>query len=301
MYNLHIYIIMNIQHYPPKEFLEREIRDGYEVSEQMKRVWAIEIDMLQELFRVCDKYGLTIWTEGGTMLGTIRHGGFIPWDDDIDMAMPREDYDRLQEVAADEFKHPYFFQTMHTDPCYGHRHAQLRNSDTAAYKHGQKTCDCNSGIFVDIFPLDYMPKSPRAFKNHYVRISRMKGRMKLVRKVLMSVSKNLFLFCREHVPALSEKVLFRRFEDILRSVKRDEAIAWVDITFNHKSPQRPLLCYKSTEWRCFEYIKMPVPNGYDDILTIMYGDYMTPVQAPTCHGALEYDTERSYAEVLKRV
>ena len=255
MYNLHIYITMNIQHYPPKEFLEREIRGGYEVSEQMKRVWAIEIDMLQELFRVCDKYGLTIWAEGGTMLGTIRHGGFIPWDDDIDMAMP----------------------------------------------HGQKTCDCNSGIFVDIFPLDYMPKSPRAFKNHYVRISRMKGRMKLVRKVLMSVSKNLFLFCREHVPALSEKVLFRRFEDILRSVKRDEAIAWVDITFNHKSPQRPLLCYKSTEWRCFEYIKMPVPNGYDDILTIMYGDYMTPVQAPTCHGALEYDTERSYAEVLKRV
>lgn len=99
---------MNIQHYPPKEFLEREIRGGYEVSEQMKRVWAIEIDMLQELFRVCDKYGLTIWAEGGTMLGTIRHGGFIPWDDDIDMAMPREDYDRLQEVAADEFKHPYF-------------------------------------------------------------------------------------------------------------------------------------------------------------------------------------------------
>ena len=83
-------------------------------------------------------------------------------------------------------------------------------------------------------------------------------------------------------------------------MKRKDAIAWVDITFNHNSQQRPLLSYTSTLWLDFEYIKMPVPQGYDNILTIMYGDYMTPVQAPTCHGALEYDTERSYTAVLKK-
>lgn len=292
---------MNIQHNVPEGFLEKETRGGYEVSEQMKRVWAVELDMLQELFRVCEKHGLTIWAEGGTLLGTIRHGGYIPWDDDIDMAMPREDYDRLQEVAPEEFKHPYFFQTIHTDALYSHRHAQLRNSGTAAYGHGQKTYTSNSGIFIDIFPLDYMPKRPRSFKNHYNKVSALKARLKITHKLLMGVSKGLLLYCRKHVPFLSTEAIFTKFENVLRSVKREDAIAWVDITFNHQSPQRPLLCYKDTLWMPFEHVKMPVPDGYDEILTIMYGDYMTPVQAPTCHGALEYDTERSYRDVLKSV
>ena len=146
-----------------------------------------------------------------------------------------------------------------------------------------------------------MPKKPRSFKNHYNRISALKNRLKMTRKLLMGVSKCLLLYCRKHVPFLSTEAIFTKFENVLRSVKREDAIAWVDITFNHQSPQRPLLCYKDTLWMPFEHVKMPVPNGYDEILTIMYGDYMTPVQAPTCHGVLEYDTERSYRDVLKSV
>lgn len=291
---------MNIKHTPPTDFLTAETRNGYPVSEQMKKVWAIEIDMLQELLRVCDKYNLTIWAEAGTLLGTIRHHGYIPWDDDIDMAMPREDYDKLQEIAPQEFSHPYFFQTIHTDTLYGHRHAQLRNSDTAAFGHKQKTYTSNSGIFIDIFPLDYMPLRPRAFKRHYSKLSSLKARMKAARNLTLPLPRCLYLFCRHHVPFLSEAKLFCRYESALRSVKRKDAIAWVDITFNHNSQQRPLLSYTSTLWLDFEYIKMPVPQGYDNILTIMYGDYMTPVKAPTCHGALEYDTERSYTDVLKK-
>lgn len=291
---------MKIKHTPPIGFLTAETRNGYPVSEQMKKVWSIEIDMLQELLRVCDKYNLTIWAEGGTLLGTIRHHGYIPWDDDIDMAMPREDYDKLQEIAPHEFSHPYFFQTIYTDPLYGHRHAQLRNSDTAAFGHNQKTYTSNSGIFIDIFPLDYMPLRPRAFKRHYSKLSSLKAHMKMARILTLPLPRSLYLFCRRHVPFLSEASIFRRYESTLRSVKRKDAIAWVDITFNHNSQQRPLLSYTSTLWLDFEYIKMPVPQGYDYILTIMYGDYMTPVQAPTCHGALEYDTERSYTAVLKK-
>lgn len=291
---------MNIRNTPSNIFLSPETRNAYPVSEQMKKVWAIELDMLQELLRVCTKYHLTIWAEGGTLLGTIRHGGYIPWDDDIDMAMPREDYDKLQEVASQEFTHPYFFQTIHTDPYYGHRHAQLRNSDTAAFSPGEKTYTSNSGIFIDIFPLDYMPKSPRAFKRHYNKLSSLKARMKAVRNITLRLPDSIYMFCRNHIPFLSNEHLFTLYEDTLRSVKRTDAIAWVDITFNHTSPQRPLLSYAATEWRDFEYVKMPIPQGYDTILTIMYGDYMTPVKAPTCHGVLDYDTERSYVDVLKR-
>ena len=90
--------------------LEKEIRNGYEISADMKKVWAVEMELLKKLLEVCEKHHLRIWAEGGTLLGAVREKGFIPWDDDIDMAMPREDYDKLQTIAKDQFKAPFFFQ-----------------------------------------------------------------------------------------------------------------------------------------------------------------------------------------------
>ncbi|WP_289388996.1 LicD family protein, partial [uncultured Duncaniella sp.] len=111
--------------------LSEEIRNGYTVSTLSKRVWQIQLDMLGVLLKVCKKYNLKIWAEGGTLIGAIRHKGFIPWDDDIDMIMLRDDYTRLVEVAPIEFKYPYFFQAAETEKNYIRGHAQLRKSDTA--------------------------------------------------------------------------------------------------------------------------------------------------------------------------
>ena len=99
----------------PDSFLDEEERCGYIVSKQMKEVWAVELDLLAELLRVCKKHGIKVFASGGTMLGAIRHKGFIPWDDDIDMMMFRSDYDKLCAIAAEEFVEPYFFQTEYTD------------------------------------------------------------------------------------------------------------------------------------------------------------------------------------------
>ena len=77
----------------------------------MKEIWAIELNLFSEFDRVCRKHGITYIASSRTMLGTLRHHGFIPWDDDIDLMMMRDQYEKLCDVAEEEFKHPYFFQS----------------------------------------------------------------------------------------------------------------------------------------------------------------------------------------------
>ena len=142
----------------PDGFLNEEVRCGYTVTKQRKEVWAVELDLLQEFMRVCNKYGLKYCADGGTLLGAIRHHGFIPWDDDLDIAMLRSDFEKLNEVAPAEFKKPYFWQTEETDKGSARGHAQLRNSDTTGiikteYER-QRNNNFNQGIFIDIFPFD---------------------------------------------------------------------------------------------------------------------------------------------------
>ena len=97
----------------PQNFLDEEEISGYLVTSQMKEVWAVELDLMAQLDRVCRENGLTYFAGAGTLLGAVRHHGFIPWDDDMDFYMLREDYNKLIGLA-NEFKEPYFLQNTYS-------------------------------------------------------------------------------------------------------------------------------------------------------------------------------------------
>ena len=153
----------------PEGFLDEEVRCGYLVNHEMKKAWAVMLDLLAEFDRVCKKHNIRYFASGGTMLGAVRHKGFIPWDDDIDVMMERTDYEKLCKVGPSEFKHPYFLQNKYTDPECPDIMSKLRNSETTAFfgveEHG--FMKYNKGIFMDIFPLDKIPDNIEIQKQFY--------------------------------------------------------------------------------------------------------------------------------------
>lgn len=127
--------------------------------EQFKTIQEYELQMLVELDRVCRTNDIhyTIW--GGTLLGAVRHKGFIPWDDDADVVMLREDYEKLKK-SADQFDPGIcYFQDHDTDSEYRWGFGKLRKTGTKYVRVGQEHLKCNTGVFVDIFPLDDVPLS----------------------------------------------------------------------------------------------------------------------------------------------
>ena len=126
-----------------------------------------ELDILKEFSRIAKREKLTWYVMFGTLLGAVRQKGFIPWDDDIDIAMPRNDYDRLR-LSSGWFAEPYYLQTPHNDPAAAPRFIRLRRSDTAVlagFPNGL-TRSGNMGAYIDILPLDEVPGIDQARKLH---------------------------------------------------------------------------------------------------------------------------------------
>ena len=288
--------------------METEVRNGFTVTAEMKKVWAVEMKIAKKIFEVCDKYGLPIVSCGGTSIGALRAKGYIPWDDDIDLEMLRKDYDKLVEVAPKEFTHPYFFQCAYTDKNYTHGHAQVRMDNTAAIMPEDIFQDFHQGIFVDIFVLDNVPPTNEGIQELRKKTEPMKKMLDRVSYASLHIATltpgSLFTILkditRKRLSDLSKD--FAKYEDCFRAVddKQTEEVCSMAFTWApFERHRRSKHLMEGITYVPFEDMMMPVPNGYHEILTRQFGDYMKPARQPMLHsGFVVLDTERSYTEYL---
>ena len=230
-------------------------RDVTLSAEMLRQLQMLELEVLTEVDRICKKHHIHYNLVAGTLLGAVRHGGFIPWDDDADVAMLRKEYERFREVCATELDTTrYYFQDHKVTPGYRWGYGKLRVKDTLFLQIGREHMPYDQGVFIDIFPLDAVPD--RQFMRSIVN-----AECFLVRKVLWSKA-----------GIRAEHSAWTRL--IWQAKKRDTQ--WTRILM-FPTPNRrwgyPVRWYAGEEDISFEGIIFPGVIDADGYLSFKYGDY----------------------------
>lgn len=139
-------------------------------GEELRNVQLTILSIFKEIVRICDDNNITYFIIAGTALGALRHGGFIPWDDDLDIGMTRENYNKFLEVAKNQLPSDLFLQTIDTDPDTIFYFAKVRKTGTKFVEKYCRNLNIHQGVYVDIFPFDNIPDDLQMRKKHYRRV-----------------------------------------------------------------------------------------------------------------------------------
>lgn len=249
--------------------LEEEIRCDFVVSEKRKKIWKTQIDMALEVKRICEKYKIRYFIIWGTLLGAVRHKGYIPWDDDFDIAFLRSDFEKFCKIARKEIKPPLFYQDSLSDPEYFIGYARLRDSRTTGWILENTSPTYNNGIFIDLYPLDVIPEKTLIWEVQAFLIN-------LIRKGL--TRHNDLPYKDKNGKSVKYECLiflYRLLCSLFDGTRHPQKLGVV------YSPHEVKMGYwfyakdvKKTVELSFENILFPAPAGYKSILKNVYGDYM---------------------------
>lgn len=243
-------------------------------TDVLKRLQHTELEILIEVDRICKKHHIAYQLNSGTLLGAVRHKGFIPWDDDIDIVMPLKDYYRFCRVCRKELDSRYFLQTFLTDH-FHHFYAKVRKNGTIM-RESENSSLLNEGIWIDIFPIVGVKASEQWIDKKNKKIKRYKSLLKKINSTApwkeLSVEKKILrVFPRRFlkgIVSLKSKRIYRPHDrfDVCCYV-------WGEDYLRERFPSD---LFDETCEVEFEGRQFPAPKQYDKYLTIEYGDYMTP-------------------------
>lgn len=282
-------------------FYREEVRSDYLVTAEIKKVWAVELELLERFDEVCRKHQLTYYAAYGTLIGAARHQGFVPWDDDIDLFMFRDDYMKLLSIGPEEFTEPYFFQNIYTDIMV-RSYAKLRDSRTTAIEHPDMDVNYNQGIFIDIFPLDDVPYGDES--TNILQIEKEMWQTIIhPMEVLHSIEENkAFLLPRDILFDLMRMDQHRRMQEFetfaLNHFGRSEYVNSLMSAFFNGTPCTKREWYKDVVYLPFEHTQIPVPVCYEQVLTRQYGDWHKFVRGGSLHQNIIFDPDVPYATYI---
>lgn len=280
----------------PGGYLNGEIRDGFYVESTMKKAWAAEIEVLNEVDRICRQHDIQYFADWGTLLGTIRHKGFVPWDDDMDITMKREDYTRFCQIVRQE-QGELEIINFHTDPEWKDMLSRVINGRSVNYteEHLRKYHGFPYVAGLDIFPLDYVAPTEEEDKLQCSMISIVEAFSANIRnntatpEEIEQTTKDIEQMCGvkfNNLEPLATQLL--KLGERLSMMYTDEESQAVALMGDHAGPRSldvyPKEYYSESIYMPFEYTTIPVPVGYEKILIQKYGEnYMIPYLGGTNH------------------
>lgn len=280
------------------DYFQGEEIEGFYVEEKMKRAWAAQLEVLEEIKCLCKKHGIKYFADWGTLLGSVRHNGFIPWDDDLDVGMLRDDYTRFLDIAKKDLSSQYELKSLYNDP--GHDNVKARiitgrhmNFDK---EYLEKFHQCPFVVGIDIFPIDYIPRNKRKadeqkqWFNYAMSAAASVSPEPPYSKDEIDLGKKLekltgFKINYKNNLVHEFKKIVDKISSMYNSTESDDVCSMIDFAMGWSREYRiPKEWYSSSIDMAFETTTIPVPIGYDGILKIKYGDsYMTPKQCASSH------------------
>ena len=269
----------------------------------MNELQKVELDILQHFIEACEKLNVQYFLVCGSALGAKRHAGFIPWDDDMDVGMYREDYNKFMEQAPAILPEGYFLQNYKTDPAYSNVFAKLRNSNTTYIEKTAADLKINHGIYIDIFPLDGYPKGQ--FQRHLLATKKLlyfrqlscafKGHKSIISKLAANFFRLLGCHKRTAKIVAKYEALISRYP-----VKASKLICNHGTWYGDRDYIAAEFYGKGSDG-VFEGLKVRLPEQCEQYLQALYGDWqqLPPPEKQIGHHYYQVcDTQKPYTEYL---
>ena len=243
-------------------------------KEQLRKLQLVELELIREVDRICRKNHIQYTLYAGTLLGAIRHKGFIPWDDDADIAFLPEEYEKFRKACKRDLnREKFFLQDYRTDPHYRWGYAKMRRNHSAFVREGQEHMKYHNGICIDVFTLYHVPDNKVLRELYYFAFFLIRkalysevGKVSAPSAVQRKMYKLISGISKEKIFEIANKIIYQKPSELVNLMFIPNAKSC-----KYGIPRRCLTESVEVEFEGYRFMAM---KGWDEVLKMAYGDYM---------------------------